>query len=144
MCLHYDPQHLLLFTDLFCLSFLLKCLRWSDIFIWPYPSNKNVAFSVLRSLTETLAEVQETQGKIEWIVALREWLCTVTLRATGLWSVMLLLCSTYVCRGCIKFHMERQGTSWGKHSTAGKWAARKSTIIQNRALTKEGVQKCWL
>lgn len=46
--------------------------------------------------------------------------------------------------GCIRFHMERQGTSLGEHSTAGKWAVRKWIIIQNRAPTKEGLQMCWL
>lgn len=86
----------------------------------------------------------EEEGGTAWIVPLREWLWTGRARATGPGSAGLLLCSSYVCQGCIRFHMERQRASLGEHSPAGKWAVRKWTIIQNRAPTKGGLETCWL
>lgn len=88
--------------------------------------------------------VRRWRGEMHWILPLREWLWTGRPRATGSESARLFLCSGSVCQSCIKFHMEKQGNSLGEHSTAGKQAVRKSTIIQTRAQTKDGLQMCWL
>ena len=78
------------------------------------------------------------------IEPLREWLRSGSLRAMGPGSRALLLCSRYVYQSRIRFHIVSQGTNLGEHSSAGTWVVRRSTIIQNRALTKEDLQMCWL
>lgn len=118
--------------------------RSRNALISAFHNSKTLLLLTIPLLNETLADVQQMQGEFEPIVPLRVRLWAGGARAAGPGSAGLLLCSSYVCQGCLGFHMERQGTGLGEHSTAGKWAVRKWTIIQNRAPTKEGLQMCWL
>lgn len=66
---------------------------------------------------------RKCRGETERIVPLRGRQWAGRARASGPGSAGLLLCSSYVCQGCIRFHIVRQGTSLGEHSGAGKWVS---------------------